>query len=138
MGIAPDLTYTDSFDSKDTVRQNIIEMVNKASAVFERTFNIAIGLQDIIISDADCPSIVSKSAPWNLPYNDINNKLDVFASWRAGLKDDNAYWTLLTVHKGEAAIGLSLFGQLCSGGAANIVARTPHAEECEIFAYVIF
>lgn len=146
IGIATDCTYTASFDSAELVRQNIISMVNTASDVYERTFNITIGIQSLTISDAECPNTAPESAPWNIPCStgDMSSRLDLFSSWRASRADDNAYWTLLSTCSSGRTVGIAWLGQLCvselfgsssqSVTGANVVVRSTN--EWQIFAYV--
>lgn len=146
IGIATDCSYTASFDSVESVRQNIISMVNTASDVYERTFNITIGIQNLTISDAECPNTAPESAPWNMPCStgSMSRRLDLFSRWSASRGDDNAYWTLLSTCSSGRTVGIAWLGQLCvselfgsrsqSVTGANVVVRTPN--EWQIFAYV--
>lgn len=134
VGIMTDCSFTASFDSSDSAHQYILNMVNTASVVFESSFNISLGVLNLTISDADCPTS-SEMTAWNAPCSqgDLNTRLQAFSRWRSSIEDTNAYWTLLTgcsVAVGE--IGVSWMGALCNSGAgysngatsANVVART--------------
>jgi hypothetical protein len=119
-------------------------MVNTASAVYERTFNITIGLRNLTISDAQCPSTAPAATPWNLGCSgvEIDQRLDLFSTWRGSIGDNNAYWTLLSTCNTGSAVGLAWLGQLCvssvvrtgsqSVSGANVVVRTP--SEWQVFA----
>ncbi|KAI1432367.1 zinc metalloprotease mde10 [Xylaria sp. CBS 124048] len=146
VGIATDCTYTAQFDSKANVTQNIINMVNMASAVYESTFNISLGIRNLTISDAECPGTPPAGSQWNQPCSSsvtINNRLDLFSSWRGQFHDNNAYWTLMSTCATDAAVGLAWLGQLCTQGAlangndttagANVVVRTN--TEWQVFAH---
>ncbi|KAF4152956.1 hypothetical protein CNMCM6069_001445 [Aspergillus lentulus] len=142
VGIATDCTYSASFTSSDELRRNVINMVNSASEVYERTFNISIALHDLTISDRDCPSSPSSSTPWNADCSagDLNWRLSRFTSWRGSLNDGNAYWTLMTGCPSGQEVGVSWLGQLCtsnpgrqSASGANVVART--RSEWQVFAH---
>ncbi|KFY98621.1 hypothetical protein V500_01591 [Pseudogymnoascus sp. VKM F-4518 (FW-2643)] len=144
IGIATDCSYTASFDSVESVRQNIISMVNTASDVYERSFNITIGIQNLTISDAGCPNTAPASAPWNMPCSTGNmaRRLDLFSRWRASRSDYNAYRTLLSTCSSGSTVGIAWLGQLCvselvgsssqSVTGTNVVVRTP--TEWQIFA----
>ena len=43
VGVATDCTYTASFNSTDSVRQNVITQINTASNLYEKSFNITLG-----------------------------------------------------------------------------------------------
>lgn len=146
IGIATDCTYTAQFDAKANVTQNVINMVNMASAVYESTFNISLGIQNLTISDASCPGSPPEGSQWNQacsPDVTINDRLDLFSKWRGQFTDSNAYWTLLSTCATDAAVGLAWLGQLCSQGSspngndttagANVVVRT--STEWQVFAH---
>jgi Metallo-peptidase family M12 len=150
IGVATDCTYTASFSSTDAVRENIINLVNSASQVYERTFNITIGLRNLTISDAQCPSTAASATPWNINCSggDISARLNLFSTWRGSRGDNNAYWTLLSTCNTGNAVGLAWLGQLCVSNAvgassaagaasqsvsgANVVVRT--SSEWQVFA----
>lgn len=142
VGVATDCTYTASFNSTDTARQNIITQMNAASNAYERAFNITLGLRNLTISDSNCPGTVQAAAPWNTPCADnvtIQDRLNTFSQWRGTKNDSNSHWTLLTKCNTGSAVGLAWLGQVCVsqvqtsqgvGGSneyvsgANVVART--------------
>ncbi|KAI0187651.1 zinc metalloprotease mde10, partial [Astrocystis sublimbata] len=146
IGIATDCTYTKVFDSRSAVTKNLIGMVNTASALYEDTFNISLGIRNLTISDASCPGSPPEGSKWNQPCSDsvtINDRLDLFSEWRGQFNDNNAYWTLMSTCGTDAAVGLAWLGQLCSQGAtpngndttagANVVVRTN--TEWQVFAH---
>ncbi|KAI9849033.1 MAG: hypothetical protein M1837_005924 [Sclerophora amabilis] len=121
-GIATDCTYTNSFNSSDSARQNIITQINSASSVYERTFNISLGLRNLTISPRNCPGSVQQATPWNTACadnTDIQDRLNLFSQWRGTRGDDNAYWTLLTTCKTGSAVGLAWLGQVCNAQVDN-------------------
>ncbi|KAI0124484.1 zinc metalloprotease mde10 [Hypoxylon sp. NC0597] len=151
VGIATDCTYTAQFSSNSDVRANIIQQVNSASAVYESSFNITLGIQNLTISERDCPGTPSQNAQWNVACGNgvtITDRLNLFSSWRGQFNDTNAYWTLLSTCNTDAAVGLAWLGQLCSTGSgtqgdssggnetiagANVVVRT--STEWQVFAH---
>lgn len=143
VGVATDCTYTAAFNSTAAVRANIINVINSASQVYESSFNITLGLQNLTISDPSCPNTPSTAAPWNLGCSDsinLQDRLNLFSSWRGDRKDNNAYWTLLSTCGSGSAVGLAWLGQACVASAqitssdkssvnetvsgANVVVRT--------------
>lgn len=146
VGIATDCTYTAEFDNKEAARTNIIQMVSAASEVYESTFNISLGIHDLVVSDAACPGTAQETAPWNVACSSsvtISDRLNTFSNWRAQRNDTNAYWTLLSTCNTDSAVGLAWLGQLCITGAggdsnettagANVVVRT--STEWQVFAH---
>lgn len=96
VGIATDCDYTASFATDEEVRKNIIDEMNKASQLFEETFDISLGIQNLTISDRVCPTTELASAKWNRPCSaglDINSQLNLFSAWRGERPDTNAYWS---------------------------------------------
>ncbi|KNG89942.1 zinc metallopeptidase mde10 [Aspergillus nomiae NRRL 13137] len=137
VGIATDCTYTASFESTESLRRSLINMVNTASELFESTFNISLALHNLTISDANCPGSATDSAPWNVGCSegDMNWRLQQFSSWRSSLSDtENAYWTLMTGCPSGSEVGISWIGQLCnSQSSTNVVART--SNQWQVFAH---
>ncbi|CAD6580269.1 MAG: hypothetical protein ASARMPREDX12_009511 [Alectoria sarmentosa] len=146
IGVATDCTYTGSFNSSETAHSNVITQINSASNVYESTFNISLGLQNLTVSDATCPGTPAAATPWNTGCGgntSITDRLNTFSQWRGENPDSNAYWTLLTTCQTGAEVGLSWLGQLCvndvtnsSGEAvsgANVVAKT--STEWQVIAH---
>jgi hypothetical protein len=147
IGVATDCSFVSSFNSTESARENVISVVNTASDVYERTFNISLGLKNLTMSEASCPNSAPAAAPWNLPCStsNITSRLDIFSTWRRSQTDTNAYWTLMSNCPTADEVGLSWLGQLCvtnvNGAAddvtgANIVIRT--STQWQVFAYVFF
>ena len=135
IGVATDCEFTGSFSSNQTAREWIINTVNSASNVFERSFNVTLGLRNLTVSDAGCPSSPASTSQWNMPCSqgNITSRLDLFSKWRSSNADSNAYWTLMSHCATESDVGLSWMGQLCNSGSqtgsqgvsgANVVVRT--------------
>ncbi|KAI0013213.1 zinc metalloprotease mde10 [Xylariaceae sp. FL0662B] len=152
VGVATDCTYTAQFSSESDVRSHIIQTVSSASALYESTFNITLGIRNLTISDAQCPGTPPENAQWNRPCSNsvtISDRLNLFSTWRGQFGDSNAYWTLLSTCNTDAAVGLAWLGQLCSQGSgsqggdssggnetiagANVVVRT--SAEWQVFAH---
>lgn len=120
VGVATDCTYTAAFNSSETARQNVINQINTASSLYESTFNISLGLQNLTISDASCPGTPSSTTPWNQPCSDgvtITDRLNLFSAWRGTLQDSNSHWTLLSTCNTGSAVGLAWLGQACQSGS---------------------
>lgn len=138
IGVATDCSYTATFNSTQTAHQNVINQINMASNVYEKTFNITLGLQNLTVSEKDCPGSPPQATPWNIGCDSnttITDRLNTFSQWRGERKDTNAYWTLLTNCNTGAEVGLAWLGQACVSdvnqgpgetvSGANVVARTP-------------
>jgi hypothetical protein len=144
MGVATDCTYTQSFQSDtNKTRNNVIQQINSASALYESTFNISLGLANLVVTEPNCPTTVQQATPWNQPCTasgvDIQARLNLFSGWRGQQNDDYAHWTLLSTCNTGSAVGLAWLGQACTKGSqgssssggtnetvagANVVVRT--------------
>lgn len=151
VGIATDCSYTAAFKGNDDVKTNVINSLNSASRLYEQTFNISLGIQNITISPPDCPGSPPAATPWNQPCSNsvqIQDRLNLFSQWRSKQQDSNSHWTLLTTCNTGTAVGLAWLGQACvinadprnstSGvqtvAGANVVARTGGSSEWQIIA----
>ena len=160
VGVATDCTYTAQFNSTESARQNVITQMNTASNLYERTFNISLGLQNLTVSDPSCPGTPASATPWNQACSgsvDIQERLNLFSAWRGTLQDNNSHWTLLSTCNTGSAVGLAWLGQACVTGSlstntsstgsgssttgsetvtgANVVIRTQGASEWQIIAH---
>lgn len=161
VGVATDCTYTSAFNSTQSARENVIQQMNTASALWEGTFNISLGLQNLTISDPSCPGTPAQATAWNQGCSDsvdIQQRLNLFSSWRGTQPDSNSHWTLLSTCNTGSAVGLAWLGQACvntaittngsttgngqSSGSgsetvsgANVVIRTQGAAEWQIIAH---
>ncbi|KAF2190744.1 hypothetical protein K469DRAFT_721643 [Zopfia rhizophila CBS 207.26] len=120
VGVATDCTYTASFNSTETTRANIIQQMNTASNLYESTFNISLGLANLVVTDAKCPTTPQQSTPWNQACDnnvDIQARLNLFSQWRGQQKDQNSHWTLLSTCNTGSAVGLAWLGQACTTGS---------------------
>ena len=137
IGVVTDCSYTGTFDSKENASKNVITQINTASNLYEKSFSITLGLQNLTVTDAACPGAAPAATQWNIGCagnTTITDRLNYFSEWRGERNDSNAYWTLLTNCATGAEVGLSWLGQLGvttvqkSAGevvsGANVVAKT--------------
>ncbi|KAF2157219.1 ADAM family of metalloprotease-like protein ADM-B [Myriangium duriaei CBS 260.36] len=160
VGVAADCTYTNALGSKQAAQQNIIEQMNLASNLYERTFDISLGLANLTIMESECPASPAEATPWNQACStsfDITARLNTFSAWRGNQKDNNSHWTLLSTCPTDTAVGLAWLGQACVNTAqttngsltgngvsstgsetvsgANVVVRTNGTDEWQIIAH---
>ncbi|PKS05404.1 hypothetical protein jhhlp_008780 [Lomentospora prolificans] len=140
IGVATDCTYTAEFESVNDARENIISQINIVSQLYEDSFNIALAIRNLTISDASCPSTSSGTNRWNVPCSagiDLTQRLSLFSDWRTQYRDNNAVWTLLSNCRSESTVGIAWVGNTCGsrsrssqGGrtgtvsSTNVVSRT--------------
>ncbi|KAL2139734.1 hypothetical protein VTI28DRAFT_4743 [Corynascus sepedonium] len=146
VGIATDCTYTSLFKTEEAAQENIIQVVNAASQLYESTFNISLAIQNLTISDPNCPSTPPQAAPWNRPCSEsttVDTRLSLFSQWRGQWTDTNAYWTLMSTCSTGPTVGLAWLGAVCQEGSstkddetsasANVVVHT--STEWLVFAH---
>ena len=116
VGVATDCSYTGTFPNSSAAHQNVITQMNTASALYESSFNISLGLQNLTVAEAECPGTPSQATPWNAACSNgvnIQDQLNTFSQWRGEQQDDNSHWTLLTHCASGATVGLAWLGQAC-------------------------
>ncbi|KAH7392663.1 Metallo-peptidase family M12-domain-containing protein [Pyrenochaeta sp. MPI-SDFR-AT-0127] len=142
VGVAADCTYVQSFNrDKNQTQTNVIQQINSASELFESTFNISLGLANLIVTEPDCPTTQQQATPWNQACSSsisIQDRLNQFSQWRGQQNDQYSHWTLLSTCNTGSAVGLAWLGQACTSGSqgnsgsssetvagANVVIKTP-------------
>ncbi|KAF1851957.1 ADAM 8 precursor [Cucurbitaria berberidis CBS 394.84] len=150
VGVAVDCTYIQSFNrDKNLTQQNVIRQMNAASELFESTFNISLGLANLIVPEAECPTSQQQATPWNQGCSGnikIQDRLNLFSQWRGQQNDQYSHWTLLSTCNTGSAVGLAWLGQACTSGSqgnngksnetvagANVVIRT--STEWQVIAH---
>ncbi|KAI9323718.1 Metallo-peptidase family M12-domain-containing protein [Dichotomocladium elegans] len=117
MGAAADCTYTKYYQSSTAARTQIINDFNAVSALYERSFNIQLGLINITIMEGSCPATPSPSTAWNRDCSTsygIESRLSDFSQWRGTFSSDGAgLWHLLTACASGQDVGLASVGTLC-------------------------
>ncbi|KAI2926861.1 hypothetical protein CBS63078_2163 [Aspergillus niger] len=146
IGVATDCAFTGSFNNETAAKEWVISTVNSASNVYEKSFNITIGLRNLTITDSSCPDNPPAATAWNMPCSsgNLTSRLDLFSKWRGEQSDDNAYWTLMSDCATGNEVGLSWLGQLCNSDASsdgsstvsgtNVVVRSS-GSDWQIFAH---
>lgn len=122
IGAAADCNFAQRFNSTATARASIIAAFNSASALYEDSFNISLGLGQILISDQSCEAAASSAAPWNTACSTsvtIADRLNQFSAWRGRQSDSYAAWSLLTTCSTDTEIGVAWLGTLCNANTTN-------------------
>ncbi|OLY81440.1 Disintegrin and metalloproteinase domain-containing protein B, partial [Smittium mucronatum] len=123
MGAAADCTYVSLYGSSEGARNQILSDWNQASAIYERQFNIALGLIYMEVVDNGCPTTPDTTRPWNRDCStsySLNNRLSDFSKWRGDRSDDGAgLWHLMTNCPYGSDVGLAWLGSVCQTSATN-------------------
>ncbi|CAO3570025.1 unnamed protein product [Mortierella alpina] len=119
MGVAADCTYVRKYQGAAKVRQQILANFNTASAIYESTFNVALGVIALNIVPDGCPATPVKGQEWNQdcsPAYLMENRLSDFSFWRGqdGRANDGAgLWHLMTECASGPVVGIAWTDALC-------------------------
>ncbi|KAG5437519.1 hypothetical protein PCANB_000947 [Pneumocystis canis] len=115
MGAALDCNYISVFPSINHAVAHILSLYNKVSVIYEKSFNISLGLLNITIMNSSCPIQENPNVRWNTDcssYN-ITERLRFFSTWRSRINDDIALWSLFTTCRSFSEVGVAWYGVLC-------------------------
>ncbi|KAH9440552.1 hypothetical protein Pst134EB_031161 [Puccinia striiformis f. sp. tritici] len=123
IGVAADCTYVSKYKTQDAARTAILSNINSVSAIYQRTFNVSIGVVELNVQPPECPTTTKPDGLlWNVacPTNDgvgldLNRRLSVFSDWRGkkGGSDGAGLWHLMTDCSSGSEVGVAWLGQLC-------------------------
>ncbi|KAI8994261.1 Metallo-peptidase family M12B Reprolysin-like-domain-containing protein [Gaertneriomyces semiglobifer] len=119
MGTAADCTYVSAAGGKENALKQILNNWNTASAVYEETFNVSLGLIDVLLQETCTPN--DEALKWNRECSDaytINKRLSDFSEWRGNKeKDEAGLWHLMTRCSTGSSVGVAWLGMLCAQDA---------------------
>jgi hypothetical protein len=132
MGAAADCSYVKSYGGIRLARIQMITDWNVASAVYERTFNVSLGLIYMQMSTSQCPEQPSQLMNWNQDCSSqytINNRLSDFSFWRGQRGSDQAaLWHLMTKCSTGVKVGIAWLSQLCEYQASQQIEGKSHQD----------
>eukprot|EP00732_Lithocolla_globosa_P002010 Lithocolla_globosa_v1_NODE_1177_length_2808_cov_7.547766.p1 type:complete len:728 gc:universal NODE_1177_length_2808_cov_7.547766:549-2732(+) len=114
MGVATDCGYTNRYG--EGTFTEIIETFQAVSVVYEETFNIAIGLIEVI-ENTDCSGSSVPYAQSCSSNYDIFRRLSDFSEWRGSHDSDAGLWHLMSICPTSGTIGVAWLNQLCASRA---------------------
>lgn len=85
VGVAADAAYLRKFDgNRQRAISNILSDFNLVSAIYEKTFNVELGILSITLLPLDAATSGRSAVPWNLPCAqvEISDRLNAFSRWR--------------------------------------------------------
>lgn len=133
MGVAADCNYVSAYGSPQNATQQIINNWNTASSLYKSTFNVSLGIVEINVQDASCPSQAPSDAPWNVACSDtsvtLNDRLSLFSGWRGEKGNDGTgLWHLMSGCPTGSEVGVAWLGTLCqqttTGTTGSLVSGT--------------
>ncbi|KAJ3078816.1 hypothetical protein HK102_004222, partial [Quaeritorhiza haematococci] len=121
MAAAADCTYIQRYGGQEQALKQILTDFNTASAVYESTFNIALGLIEVKLVQACGNNNENPPLTWNQPCSEqytINDRLSDFSEWRGAKQkiqaDQAGLWHLLTQCSSGASVGVAWLAMLCN------------------------
>jgi hypothetical protein len=116
MGVALDCNYVTTYGSTDAARTQVLSVWNEASALYRSTFQISLGINELVVQDANCPTSTPQDATWNVHCDNdltLDERLSRFSQWRGDRSSDGlGLWHLMTacptVSNVELRIGTGL------------------------------
>lgn len=100
MGFALDCNYVQGYDNVQAARTHILEVMNQVSDLYRRTFNISLGIIELEVEDAICPTGTPSDKPWNVGCGanlSLDERLSRFSQWRGNKGSDGAgLWHLMS------------------------------------------
>lgn len=101
MGVAIDCNYVTAHGGdKDKARTQVLNNWNSITGLYRSTFSVSIGIIELVVEDAQCPSSPPSGKQWNQNCTDgvtLDDRLSMFSQWRGDKGDDGAgLWHLMT------------------------------------------
>jgi hypothetical protein len=100
MGVALDCNYIAAYGTVDAARTQILNNFNQISALYRSTFNISLGIIDLVVQNETCPTTAPSDAPWNQACSSnitLDERLSLFSQWRGNRGEDGVgLWHLMS------------------------------------------
>ena len=100
MGVALDCNYVATYGSADAARTQVLNDWNQVSAIYKNTFNISLGIIELVVQNETCPSTATPGTEWNVGCNSnltLDERLSMFSQWRGDRGDDGVgLWHLMS------------------------------------------
>jgi len=123
MGVALDCNYISAYGSVDAARTQILNNFNQVSALYRSTFNISLGIIELVVQNQTCPSTPPSDAPWNQNCDaqlTLDERLSLFSQWRGERGDDGVgLWHLMSACPTDSEIGVAWLGTLCQTSSSR-------------------
>ena len=123
MGVALDCNYVTTYGSTDAARTQALNDWNQVSALYKATFNISLGIIELQVQNATCPTSAVSGQEWNVGCDTnrtLDERLSDFSNWRGQKGDDGAgLWHLLSACPTDSEVGVAWLGTLCQTSATD-------------------
>ncbi|WVR06758.1 hypothetical protein IAU60_003793 [Kwoniella sp. DSM 27419] len=123
MGVALDCNYVATYGSTDAARTQVLNVWNQISALYKSTFSISLGIIELQVRNASCPSTTIDGEAWNVNCNQnltLDRRLSLFSEWRGDKGDDGAgLWHLMSACPTDTEVGVAWLGTLCQTSSSS-------------------
>ncbi|TFK19898.1 zinc metalloprotease [Coprinopsis marcescibilis] len=128
MGVAADCEYVAKQNGEEAAKRQILRTWNTASALYKSSINVSLGISELQVKSANCPTTTNPDEPWNIACRDgidLNDRLSLFSAWRGvGSRPDdgNGLWHLMSGCPTGVEVGIAWLGTICrttTSGSAN-------------------
>ncbi|KAH0590161.1 hypothetical protein H2248_000335 [Termitomyces sp. 'cryptogamus'] len=122
MGVAADCTYVTKHGSQDNATKQILTNWNTASSLYKSTFNVSLGIVELVVQNSSCPSTADSSVPWNVPCSsaELDSRLSLFSQWRGNKGNDGSgLWHLMSGCPTGSEVGIAWLATLCQQDATG-------------------
>ena len=100
MGVALDCNYVATYGSTDAARTQVLNDWNQVSALYKSTFNISLGIIELVVQNETCPTTAVQGTEWDVACStniSLDQRLSMFSQWRGDRSGDGAgLWHLMT------------------------------------------
>lgn len=121
MGVALDCNYVSTYGSAEAARTQVLNNWNQVSALYKSTFNISLGIIELVVQNATCPTSAVAGEEWNVGCSNnisLDQRLSMFSQWRGNRSDDGAgLWHLMSACPTDSEVGVAWLGTLCQTGS---------------------
>ena len=153
-GVAADCKYVQQYGSIQNATSAILNDWNMASGLYKvrqvripshdsrltrpkSTFNVSLGILQLDMHNATCPSPPDPARPWNVDCSNVtlNDRLSLFSKWRGDKGEDGTgLWHLMSGCPTNTEVGVAWLGTLChtttSGSPGSFISGTAVSTAC--------
>ncbi|WVN87729.1 uncharacterized protein L203_102924 [Cryptococcus depauperatus CBS 7841] len=123
MGVALDCNYVSTYGSTDLARIQVLNSFNQVSALYKSTFNVSLGIIQLVVQNATCPTTPVEGEAWNVGCGSnitLDERLSRFSAWRGRKSQDGAgLWHLMSACPTDSEVGVAWLGTLCQSAASQ-------------------
>lgn len=100
MGLALDCNYVRTYNGGTAARTQILNVMNQVSSLYRQTFNISLGITELVVQNMTCPTSAPSDATWNVGCDSgisLDERLSRFSQWRGNRGGDGiGLWHLMS------------------------------------------